>query len=118
MKNQLQWRTQQNNESLIVELMGEFTRDTLLPLWNQRDSFLHPEANQHIYWDLKHLVKIDSAGFTLLTELLHHYQKRHSNCVINAPEKLKALADLFDLSDWFSQFIYCERKKNDGIENN
>ncbi|QIW16556.1 NTP binding protein (Contains STAS domain) [Pasteurellaceae bacterium RH1A] len=105
----LQWAIVQNNESLMVQLSGELTRDTLLPLWKQRASFLSPKAQQHIYWDLRQLERVDSAGFTLLAELLNHYQKTSQNCLINTPATVKSLAQLFDLEDWFHQFLICEK---------
>lgn len=106
----LQWDIQQNNESLFVKLSGELTKDTLLPLWKQRASFLSPKGNQHIYWDLKQLEQVDSAGFTLLAELLHFYQQQTENCLINTPEMVKTLADLYDLDEWLSQFLVCEKQ--------
>lgn len=118
MKNPLQWHIQQNNESVMIQLSGEFTRNTLRPLWQQRAAFLVPKANQHIYWDLKSLEKMDSAGFTLFAELLNQYQKNNPNCLINVPESVKNLAALYDLSDWFSQFLYCECKKEYGTKSN
>ncbi|MBF0784091.1 STAS domain-containing protein [Muribacter muris] len=116
-KSPLKWDIQQNNESLMVQLSGELTRDTLLPLWKQRASFLSPKANQHIYWDLKSLTQIDSSGFTLLAELLNHYQKQNCNSVINPPDTVKKLAALFGLSAWFSPFLYRECY-NDRTETN
>ncbi|EFN00394.1 STAS domain-containing protein [Actinobacillus pleuropneumoniae] len=107
----LQWGVQQNNESLFVKLSGELTRDMLLPLWKQRASFLSPKGNQHIYWDLKDLERVDSAGFTLLAELLNYYQKQTPNCLIHVPEVVKTLADLFDLTDWLNTFLVCDNKK-------
>ncbi|EXI62457.1 NTP binding protein (Contains STAS domain) [Mannheimia granulomatis] len=101
----LQWDIQQNNESLFVRLSGELTRNTLLPLWKQRASFLSPKANQHLYWDLKEITRVDSAGFTLLAELLNHYHKIIPNSLINIPDSVKTLADLYDLDGWFEQFI-------------
>ncbi len=109
-QNSLQWHIQENHESLIVKLFGELTRDTLLPLWKQRASFLSPKAKQQIYWDLKELERIDSAGFTLLAELLHHYQQAHSNHLINVSEAIRKLAELFDLAEWFATFLR-ENKK-------
>lgn len=106
----LQWSVLHNNESLVVELSGELTRDTLLPLWKQRASFLSPKSNQYIYWDLKSLTSIDSSGFTLLAELLHHYQQKNPNCLLNTPPTLTSLAELFDLSDWFKTFLPKEKK--------
>lgn len=104
----LQWAVQQNNESLFVTLSGELTRDTLLPLWKQRAYFLSPKGNQHIYWDLKDLERVDSAGFALFAELLNHYHKQTPNCVIHAPDVLLTLAELFGLTAWLTPFLACE----------
>lgn len=101
----LQWDIQQNHESLFVKLSGELTRNTLLPLWKQRASFLSPTEKQSLYWDLKEITRIDSAGFTLLAELLNHYHKIVPNRLINTPDSVKTLADLYDLDAWFDQFI-------------
>lgn len=108
----LQWNIQQNDESVMVQLFGDLTRNTLLPLWKQRASFLSPKPQQHIYWDLQSLSHIDSAGFTLLAELLNHYQKQNANCIINTPNSILNLAELFDLDEWFSAFLYCENQNN------
>ena len=110
MKNPLQWDIQQNNESLVIKLVGELNRNTLLPLWKQRASFLSPKPNQHIYWDLKGLRHIDSAGFTLLAELLNTYHKKNPCSLINPPDSIKKLAELFDLAKWFSTFYNCGYK--------
>lgn len=101
----LQWHIQQNNESLVVQLSGDLTRNTLLPLWEQRASFLSPRGNQQIYWDLKALSGLDSAGFTLLAELLNHYQQQTNNNLINPPAILFTLADLYALQHWFEPFL-------------
>ncbi len=101
----LQWSILHNNESLVVELSGELTRDTLLPLWKQRASFLSTRKNQHIYWDLKAISRIDSAGFVLLTELLHFYGKQTSNHLIHVPNVVKTLADLYDLDQWLNSYL-------------
>lgn len=84
----------------------------MFPLWKQRASFLLPKANQHIYWDLKNLETIDSAGFALLTDLLNHYQKNNPNIVINQSESIIKLAELFDLSQWLAPFLASEGKNN------
>ncbi|GAB1663817.1 STAS domain-containing protein [Mannheimia haemolytica] len=101
----LQWDIQQNNKSLFVKLSGELTRNTLLPLWKQRASFLSPTGKQSLYWDLKEITRIDSAGFTLLAELLNHYHKIIPNSLINTPDSVRTLAALYDLDGWFEQFI-------------
>lgn len=107
----LKWHVQQNEESVIVQLVGDLTRNTLLPLWKQRALLLSPKPSQHIYWDLHALNEIDSAGFTLFADLLNHYKKQNTNCIINTPDTLKNLADLFDLKEWFSHYLYCEKLK-------
>lgn len=107
----LEWNIQQNRESVMVQLFGDLTRNTLLPLWKQRASFLSPKPHQHIYWDLQALKQVDSAGFTLLAELLNQYQKQNPNCIINAPDSIKNLAELFDLDEWISPFLYSENEK-------
>ncbi|AHG74994.1 lipid asymmetry maintenance protein MlaB [Mannheimia varigena] len=101
----LQWDIQRNNESLFVKLSGELTRDTLLPLWKQRASFLSLNGQKYLYWDLKDLARVDSAGFTLLADLLNHYHKIIPNSLINTPDSIKTLADLYDLDNWLEQFI-------------
>lgn len=108
----LQWDVQSTTEHLVVALSGELTRNTLLPLWKQRASFLSIKPNQPLYWDLKQLKRIDSAGFALLMELLNHYQKQTQNCLINPPNALTTLADLFNLSHWLSPFLLCEKMQN------
>lgn len=109
----LQWHIQQNGESVIIYLNGDLTRNTLLPLWKQRALLLSPKPNQQIYWDLHALHQIDSAGFVLLIEMLNHYQKQNTNCIIHTPETIKNLVELFDLSEWFSPF-YITRNLNNG----
>lgn len=101
----LQWSVFQNNESQVVQLKGELTRATLCPLWEQRASFLHTNANQALYWDLAQLARIDSAGFAFLAELLNHYGKQTKNSLIHVPEVIKTLAKLYGLNDWIKQYI-------------
>nr|WP_314741785.1 STAS domain-containing protein [uncultured Haemophilus sp.] len=101
----LQWSIFQNNESQVVQFKGELTRDTLLPLWEQRASFLSVKANQGIYWDLGALSRIDSAGFALLSELLNHYGQQTKNSLIHVHESVFTLAELYGLSDWIKQYI-------------
>ena len=100
----LQWAVSQNNESVVVTLVGELTRNTLLPLWKQRASFLSPSGNQQIYWDLAGLTHLDSAGFTLLAEMLNHYGKQTANHLIHTPKVIFTLAELYDLDEWLAQY--------------
>ena len=70
----LRWASQVNNDRITLQLSGELSRNTLLPLWQQRASFLlgKPSAEQNIYWDLSQVTRIDSAGFALLCDFLQH----------------------------------------------
>lgn len=104
-KNPLKWDIQQNHEHLVVQLIGCLNRDTLLPLWKQRASFLSVQPNQQIYWDLKQLESIDSAGFALLAEILNHYHKTNPCSLLNPPDTIVKLAELFDLSGWLNTFL-------------
>lgn len=110
-KQTLHWTVRQNSESLMINLSGELTRDSLLPLWKQRASFLPQLAHQIIYWDLGNLTRIDSAGFALLTELLHHYRQQTQNVLLNPPKELKTLAALFNLQDWLNPFLIHDSQK-------
>lgn len=105
----LQWSVQKNHEHLLVMLSGDLTRDTLLPLWGQRASFLSPNEGQDIYWDLKKLARIDSAGFVLLAEMLCFYQKKNQNCLVNTPDSVVALAELFNLQGWLNPLLLSHR---------
>ena len=43
----LKWDLIQNNDKIALQLSGELSRNTLLPLWQQRASFLSEKlANQ------------------------------------------------------------------------
>ncbi|MDP8177761.1 NTP binding protein (Contains STAS domain) [Pasteurella skyensis] len=100
----LHWNIQQDSDSLTVVLSGNLIRDTLSPIWEQRASFLTLTSEQSIYWDLGQISAIDSAGLTLLIELLHFYSKTNVNRVINVPDSIFDLAQLFDLQEWLDQF--------------
>lgn len=109
----LTWSAIQNNDKIALQLAGELSRNTLLPLWNewkrqQRFAVLSTVhmANHVIEWDLSSLIRMDSAGFALFSELLHDIQKiATSQKIINMPDELITLAELFDLGDWLNSFI-------------
>ncbi|MGC6405077.1 STAS domain-containing protein [Bisgaard Taxon 45] len=107
----LTWASERNNDNITLRLVGELSRDTLLPLWSQRASFLPEEKNaqQTIYWDLTQVTRVDSAGFALLCDFISHCQKvmKQDTRIIlhNTPRQLLTLADLFGLSDWIAPFI-------------
>ena len=60
----LKWDLIQNNDKIALQLSGELSRNTLLPLWQQRASFLsEKQTNQSlIEFDLTEINRIDSAG--------------------------------------------------------
>ncbi len=105
----LKWDLIQNNDKIAFQLSGELSRNTLLPLWQQRASFLSEKlANQSIIeFDLTNIKRIDSAGFALLCDFLHDSEQLPNKKVrlINPPEQLLTLADLVNLSHWIGTFI-------------
>ena len=107
----LHWESQVNDGKMTLQLSGELSRNTLLPLWQQRTSFLleRQSSGQTILWDLTQITRIDSAGFALLCEFLQYNQtllvKEQTQILQNPPSQLLTLADLFGLSDWIAQFI-------------
>lgn len=105
----LNWDLIQNNDKIALRFCGELSRNTLLPLWQQRASFLsEAKLNQPIIeWDLSGIKRIDSAGFALLCDFLHSSQRLPNKKVrlVNPPQQLLTLADLVNLSDWIAAFI-------------
>ena len=105
----LKWDLIQNNDKIALQLSEELSRNTLLPLWQQRASFLSEKlANQSIIeFDLTNIKRIDSAGFALLCDFLHDSEQLPNKKVrlINPPEQLLTLADLVNLSHWIGSFI-------------
>lgn len=105
----LKWDLIQNNDKIALQLSGELSRNKLLPLWQQRASFLSEKlANQStIEFDLTNIKRIDSAGFALLCDFLHDSEQLPNKKVrlINPPEQLLTLADLVNLSHWIGTFI-------------
>lgn len=105
----LKWDLIQNNDKIAFQLSGELSRNTLLPLWQQRASFLSEklENQSTIEFDLTNIKRIDSAGFALLCDFLHDSEQLPNKKVrlINPPEQLLTLADLVNLSHWIGTFI-------------
>ncbi|MDO4430356.1 MAG: STAS domain-containing protein [Lonepinella koalarum] len=113
----LEWSLAINDDRIALQLIGELSRHTLLPLWKefqqkqQRFAFLSHAQMEHtdIYWNLAGITRIDSAGFALLCEMIANCRKMQSAHVIlrleNVPPQLFTLADLFNLDDWLKSFI-------------
>ena len=105
----LKWDLIQNNDKIALQLSGELSRNTLLPLWQQRASFLSEKlANQStIEFDLTNIKRIDSAGLhycVIFYMIVSSYQIKKVR-LINPPEQLLTLADLVNLSHWIGTFI-------------
>lgn len=113
----LTWELEQNSDNISLLLIGELSRNTLLPFWEQRASFLSAEkiADKNVYWDLAQVTRIDSAGFALLCDCIGQalkVQKQGYRIVLkNVPKQLLTLADLFGLSNWIATFIQVNGSK-------
>lgn len=92
MDNALSWRSQQST----LVLAGGLDRETLLPLWQQRDLLL---ADKRAL-DVSGLSRVDSAGLALL---IHFYYQRSQNGgelkIIGAGDRLKTLIALYNLNE-------------------
>lgn len=100
----LNWDFTQNNDKIALRLSGELSRNTLLPLWQQRD-FLCQKKAKSIAFDLAEVSRLDSAGFALLCELLHEAQQYYEQVhLANPPQQLLTLADLVNLSHFIATF--------------
>lgn len=108
----LTWTAVQEQDKYILRFAGELSRSTLLPLLKeakQPDSFLSATAieEKNLVLDLSDLTRIDSAGFALLCELLKDSRQTKVRTIqlINVPEQIITLADLFGLSEWIDSFL-------------
>lgn len=111
----LTWAFEQNNDNITLHINGVLSRETLLPLWEQRYSFLPLDniVHQKIIWELAGLTRVDSAGFALLCDFIHQCEKKvQVQIIANAPKQLLTLADLFGLSKWINLFDNNNGKNN------
>lgn len=106
--NTLNWDLQQNDDKIALLLSGELSRNTLLPMWQQRAVFLSESTLNKpiIEWDLSGIVRIDSAGFAVLCDFLRFCETLPNKTVrlIVPPQQLLTLADLVGLSNWIAKF--------------
>ncbi|PRM16720.1 STAS domain protein [Haemophilus influenzae] len=103
----LNWDLQKNNDKITLFLFGELSRNTLLPMWQQRNVFLSASTLDKtiVEWNLSDLQHIDSAGFAALCDFLRECQKLNKTVrLVYPPKQLLTLADLFGLSDWIANF--------------
>ena len=96
-----------NDDKIALLLSGELSRNTLLPMWQQRDVFLSANALDKtvVEWDLSGIQHIDSAGFAALCDFLRECQMLNKTVrLVYPPKQLLTLADLVGLSDWIANF--------------
>lgn len=92
MKGQLSWERQPPR----LILRGELDRETLLPLWNQRQTLM-ADVNTV---DVAGLERVDSAGLAMLVHLRElAEQSGRSLCVTGMTDRLSTLIALYNLQD-------------------
>ncbi|AJJ62388.1 lipid asymmetry maintenance protein MlaB [Yersinia aldovae] len=90
MADKLSWLSQQ--ETLILQ--GELDRETLLPLWQQREVLLADKT--HI--DVSQLQRVDSSGLALLVHFRELRARQGvSLTVIGVSDRLSTLIELYNL---------------------
>jgi phospholipid transport system transporter-binding protein len=90
MAGELSWQSQQ--ETLVLQ--GELDRETLLPLWQQREALLADKT--HI--DVSQLQRVDSSGLALLVHFREQQSKRGiSLTVTGVSNRLSTLIELYNL---------------------
>lgn len=88
----LNWKV----ESGLLCLSGELERETLLPLWQQRDELMQ----QAEVIDVSKLDRVDSAGLALLVHLRQiAMQRGKAPQFTGIPDKLHSLITLYNLQE-------------------
>lgn len=86
----LDWQSQQQ----ILVLQGELSRETLLPLWQQREVLLADK----IRIDVAQLERVDSSGLALLVHLHEQQRLRGIELTISGiSDRLRTLIVLYNL---------------------
>lgn len=90
MAEALSWESQR--QTLI--LRGELTRETLLPLWQQREALMADKA----IIDVAQLQRVDSSGLALLLHLREQQRQQGIELKISGvTERLQTLIALYNL---------------------
>ncbi|MCU5773426.1 lipid asymmetry maintenance protein MlaB [Erwiniaceae bacterium BAC15a-03b] len=90
MTEQLSWRV----EASTLSLQGELDRETLLALWQQRDTVM----KQIDTIDVSALDRVDSAGLALLVHLRQMLQQQGKTPLFTGvTDKLLSLINLYNL---------------------
>lgn len=92
MSEQLRWEVETDN----LRLFGELERETLLPLWQQREAVM--QSVEKI--DVSGLERVDSGGLALLVHLrqiaIQHGRSPHFTGIT---DKLSSLITLYNLQN-------------------
>ncbi len=92
MKDALSWEHQPPR----LILRGDLDRETLLPLWNQRQALM----NQVNTVDLAGLSRVDSAGLAMLVHLLGEAEQEGVTLALTGiTDRLSTLIALYNLQD-------------------
>lgn len=92
MAEPLSWQSQEGT----LTLKGDLDRETLLPLWQQRETLLA----ESVGLDVSQLQRVDSAGLALLVHFYHEQaQKGRDLQIIGVSDRLRTLIDLYNLND-------------------
>ena len=90
MADLLSWQV----ESHTLYLQGELDRETLIGLWQQRETAMQNVA----VIDVSRLQRVDSAGLALLVHLRQIAQQQGTNPVFSGiTDKLRSLITLYNL---------------------
>lgn len=101
------WNVESRANCHFLQLQGSLTRNTLLPLWQQRTSlFVGKHCSQcTLYIELNQLSAVDSAGFVLICDILHYYSQQSTVKLVGVPHLILDFAELYDLDQWITPFI-------------
>ncbi|MBE2895010.1 STAS domain-containing protein [Spirabiliibacterium falconis] len=99
----MQWRTAPTAIGAKLTLIGDLTRDSLLPLWQARETLT--DTVECLDIELAELATLDSAGFALLCDIIHFYAQKSQVRLHHAPAILRDLALLYELNKWLDAFI-------------
>ncbi|MCK8585870.1 lipid asymmetry maintenance protein MlaB [Yersinia ruckeri] len=92
MAAELRWESQQHTLLLI----GDLDRETLMPLWQQRETLLADKT----CLDVAQLQRVDSSGLALLVHLREEQHQRGSGLIISGvSDRLATLITLYNLQE-------------------
>ncbi|MFZ1871966.1 MAG: lipid asymmetry maintenance protein MlaB [Chania sp.] len=90
MAEDLSWESQQQT----LTLRGELTRETLLPLWQQREALMADKTTL----DVAQLQRVDSSGLAMLLHLREQQHQQGIELKISGvTERLQTLITLYNL---------------------